>query len=294
MKRYVLVTPAHDEEAFIEATIESVAAQTIRPLRWIVVNDASTDSTREIVEGLVRRYDFLRLVNVERSAGRHFGNKVRAFERGLQELGDLDYDFVGNLDADITLDPDYYERILHELEANPSLGIAGGMVHTQIGGRFVSQDVALDSCAGAVQLFRRACFEQIGGYMALPHGGIDAAAEVTARMHGWAVRTFPEHPVWEHRRTGSAVDRPLAARVREGRRMYSLGYSFPFFLARRVYRIAERPRFVGSAAALFGYVSAMLAREPVLLPPETVRYLRSEQRHKLRRVLRLRSQTAGS
>lgn len=290
MTKYVLITPAHNEEAFIAKTMESVIAQTVRPLRWVVVNDASTDSTREIVEHHARRHEFVRLVNVARSSGRHFGNKVRAFNRGLEELRGLDFDFIGNLDADISFEPDYIENVLRELEHDPTLGIAGGIVHTRVGAGFQAQVVAPDSVAGAVQMFRRACFEQIGGYMVLPHGGIDAAAEVTARRWGWKVHTFPEHRVFEHRRTGSATYyRPLAARLAEGRRMHSLGYGFLFFLARAVYRAKEPPMLLGSAAAVYAFISSIVKRSPVLLPPETVRFLRAEQRKKLKRLLGVRA-----
>ena len=136
MSRYVLITPAHNEEAFIEETLRAVAAQTVRPVRWVVVNDASTDGTREIVERYAREHSFIHLLNVERSSGRHFGNKVRAFNRGLEALRQVDYEYIGNLDADISFDADYVSSILGELERDASLGIAGGMVHTRFGDGF--------------------------------------------------------------------------------------------------------------------------------------------------------------
>ena len=147
------------------------------------------------------------------------------------------------------------------------------MVSSCIDGRFVSQDVSLDSVAGAVQLFRRECFEDIGGYLALPMGGIDAAAEIMARQCGWKVRTFPDFRVLEHRRTGTATANPLVARIREGRRLHSLGYGFMFFLMRCVRRSMEQPRVVGSLAALYGYLWRCQARPDCLagecrgLPP---------------------------
>lgn len=287
MTSYVLITPAHNEQAFLEKTIESVVSQTVRPLRWVVVNDASTDATREIVERHARHHDFIRLVNVERAPGRHFGNKVHAFNRGLEEVRGLPFEFVGNLDADISFGPRYVESILAELEQDPKLGIAGGMVHSLLGEEFISQEVALDSVAGAVQLFRRACFEQVGGYLPLPLGGIDTAAEVTARMHGWKVRTLPEQSVLEHRRTGSATSRPLSARIKEGRRMQSLGYGLLFFLLRSAYRSLESPVLIGSAAAVFGFISGRLRGDPVVLSPEATRFLRAEQMRKLKRLVRL-------
>ncbi|HWH69735.1 MAG TPA: glycosyltransferase family A protein [Candidatus Sulfotelmatobacter sp.] len=287
MSRYIIITPAHNEEAFIARTAESIIAQTVRPFRWIVVNDASTDRTGQIVGQYASRHGFIQLLNVERPAGRHFGNKVRAFNLGLTEARKEAFDFIGNLDADISFEANYFERILREFGNNPKLGLAGGLVCTRVGAAFVSQKVALDSVAGAVQLFRRECFDQVGGYIPLPNGGIDAAAEVSARMHGWETRTFPEYRVLEHRLTGSARARPLGSRLNEGRRMYSLGYSYHFFIVRCVYRTFESPWVLGSLAALFGYFDSLYRGRPVMVPPEVVHFLRGEQNQKLKRLLRL-------
>jgi hypothetical protein len=159
---YVLITPAHNEEAHIGAAARSVVQQTLQPVRWVVVNDASSDRTSEIAKAWGAERPFIRVVDVRRAPGRDFGNKVRAFNAGLQCLRGLDYRYLGNLDADISLGPDYYARIIAELEQDPRIGIAGGMVQSKRGNRFVSQRVALDSVAGAVQFFRRECFEDVG------------------------------------------------------------------------------------------------------------------------------------
>jgi glycosyltransferase involved in cell wall biosynthesis len=287
MSKFVIITPAHNEAAFLEKTIASVVAQRIRPLKWVIVDDASTDRTAEIVERFLPQYPFIELLRVQRPAGRDFRNKVRAFNKGMARLRGLEFEFVGNLDADISMEADYYQRILAEFEKNPRLGIAGGMVHSCVDGIFISQEVALDSVAGAVQLFRKCCFEQTGGYTPLPHGGIDAAAEIVARMNGWETRTFPDIAVLEHRRTGSATARPLASRLKEGRRFHSLGYGFLFFAVRCLYRLLDRPRVLGSGAALVGYLDSAINGKPVALPAEVVQFLRGEQRAKLRRALRL-------
>lgn len=287
MTDYIIITPAHNEEAFIEKTIRSVIQQRTPPLKWIIVNDASIDRTAEIIAQYASQYAFIDVVNIERRAGRDFGNKVRAFNVGLTRTRGLEYEFLGNLDADISLEPDYYESILREFTKDLRLGVAGGMVHSSFESEFVSQEVSLDSVAGAVQLFRRECFEQTGGYIPLPQGGIDAAIEIKARMKGWMTRTFPENRVLEHRRTGSATARPLAARLKEGRRFHSLGYGFLFFAARCFYRLMEPPRVLGSGAALIGYLRSAIKGQPVALPSDVVRFLRDEQWAKLKRALRL-------
>jgi poly-beta-1,6-N-acetyl-D-glucosamine synthase len=285
--KYVLITSAHNESAFLETTIRSVISQSVRPLKWVIVNDASSDGTREIIEEFARNHTFIKPVNVVRPGGRHFGNKVRAFERGMAELAFVEYDFIGNLDADITVTPEYFKEVLRAFADEPRLGISGGMIYSSHGNKYICQNVALDSVAGAVQFFRRHCFQQVGGYMSLPYGGIDTAAEIIARMKGWKVRTIAELRVLEHRRTGSATARPLASRVKEGQRMQSLGYGPLFFLARCVYRAREAPTFVGSCAAYWGYVAGHLRGEPIALPPDAVLYLRAEHRAKLKQLLGL-------
>lgn len=285
MAGYVIITPAHNEAALIGQTAEAMVAQTVLPLKWVVVNDASTDRTREIIESRAARHDFIEVVNLERAAGRHFGNKVRAFNAGLDRVTHLRYDFVGNLDADMTLAPTYFAELLSRFAGDPKLGVGGGMVHTSVGDKFVSQNVALDSVAGAVQLFRRECFEQIGGYRPMPGGGIDSAAEIAARMHGWKTRTFPELRALEHRFTGTANASPLGASVKLGRRMYSLGYSPVFFCLRSLYRIFQPPVLLGSGALLYGYFSDAVRRKPQAVAPEVAQFLRREQHGKLKRML---------
>jgi hypothetical protein len=280
--RYVIITPAHNEEGLIGQTIEAVIAQTLRPLCWVIVNDGSTDGTGDIVQPYVEKYPFIHLLSLRRRAERNFGKKAIAFRRGAGMIRSLDYGFIGNLDADIVVEPDYYMGIIQRFEEDPQLGIGGGIVYARVGNRFSTSDWSLGSVGGAVQLFRRACYEAIGGYMPLEYGGIDAAAEIKARMAGWKVRKFPEHKVFEQRRTGSAEARPLKARALLGRRFYTLGYAPLFYVARCFYRMTDAPFLVGSMAELYGFVECILRRRPILLSPDVVRYLRGEQRQRLK------------
>lgn len=286
-QRYAVVTAAHNEAAFIERTCLSMAAQQQRPSRWIVVDDASSDGTPRLLSAFAAAHPgWVEVVPVTRAPGRDFRHKVNAFNLGLARAQLAGFDFIGNLDADIELPADYYATMLRHFASDPALGIAGGVVHSCIDGAYVDQKIAPDSVAGAVQLFRRECFESIGGYRPLPRGGIDAAAEIQARHAGWSVRNYPEIAVLEHRRTASAAGTPLKARLREGRRLYSLGYAFSFFTARCVRRALEQPPLLGSATAMLGYMAAALQREPHALPREVVTYLRGEQRRKLTRLWR--------
>jgi len=280
--KYVVITPAHNEEKFIEKTISSMIAQKVRPLKWVIVNDGSTDRTREVIERYLSRNGFIELLNVERDTERSFGNKAKAFNLGVQHLNGVDYEFIGNLDADIILEPDYFSNILQILAMDWKLGICGGIIYTTVGNTFVTTDRTLESVAGAVQLFRRKCFIDIGeGYTPLPYGGIDAAAELSAKMKGWTVRKSPENKAYEQRQTGTATSSPLAACYRLGCQLHSLGYGLVFFVLRCLYRIGDPPLVVGSCATFVGFVGSMIKRRPVLLPDEVVEYWRREQRGRL-------------
>jgi poly-beta-1,6-N-acetyl-D-glucosamine synthase len=283
---YVLVTPARNEDAFISKTIESVLRQTRRPLHWVIVNDASSDKTQEVVERLINKYEFISLINLNRNGDRNFGQKANAFERGALFLNDYDYRFIGNLDADIYLEPDYYKNILEKFIEDPKLGIAGGAIYTKIRKGFLTSDQTQNSVAGAIQLFRKECYKDIGGYIPLEYGGIDAAAEIKARMQGWRVKKFLEYKVYEMRRTGSAEVKPIEAMVREGRRFHSLGYDLLFYLTRLIYRIKDPPIVIGSMAALYGFLKCFFSQKPILLPKEVVSYLRNEQRNRLKNTFK--------
>ena len=289
MSSYVVITPAHNEERYIERTLQSMVAQTVLPTKWVIVDDGSTDGTASVVERYAERHPFIRLVRKTRDPERNFARKVHAFNCGLEELTGELYDFIGNIDADISFGSDYFEKILKAFEADPRLGISGGIVFTKFTDKFKTYDHTADSVGGKVQLFRRACFEEIGGYRPLKFGGIDATAEIMSRMRGWKVCKSFEASAFEHRPTGFAYGNSLVIKVCEGRRFYSLGYDPVFFFLRCLYRAGEYPFLIGSAASLGRYLYGMARRETIALPPDVVSYLRSEQRAKLRRSLGMRA-----
>ncbi len=283
---YVLITPAKNEEVLLRNVLESVVSQTLRPVRWVIVNDSSTDRTAEIVQEYMAKYDFITLLNLQADRNRNFGRKAIAFNSALAAIKDTEFSYIGNLDADMSLGPDYFQNIVNEFQKDPKLGITGGMVYTKIDSVFVTYDRTLDSVGGAVQLFRRECLEQIGGgYLPLKQGGIDAAAEIMARMKGWTVRKNPQNPAWEHRTTGTANDNIVRARFKLGMRFHSLGYGTLFFLVRSFAKITNKPYFLGSLLSLMGFLYARLGGYPIALPDEVVSYLRKEQIQKLKNGL---------
>jgi poly-beta-1,6-N-acetyl-D-glucosamine synthase len=281
---YVIVTPARNEEAYLAKTIEAVVSQTVLPQKWVIVVNGSVDRTDEIAAEHARRHSFIQFLKLDetaKSGERDFGSKVRAFRAGYEQLNCTQHQFVGNLDADVTFAPSYFAEILERFKGDPQLGLAGGIVCEPDKRGFQYQRISLNSVCGAVQLFRRECYEEIGGYVPIRTGGVDAAAEIFARMHGWKVRTIPDVPVYAQRRVLTGGATILHTMYRQGASHYMLGYHPLFQLASCLRRIAQSPFLLGSICALLGYGSPWLRRQERILPSEAIRFLRLEQMSRL-------------
>jgi biofilm PGA synthesis N-glycosyltransferase PgaC len=284
---YVLITPVRNEEAHIETTIGAILSQTRLPKEWVIVNDRSTDRTEEIVRRYIAKYDFIRLVCRSGDGGRDFAAKVQAFRLGYELLQEKNYGYIGNLDGDVSFDSDYYEQILARFSRNAGLGVAGGFIYERDNGTFVPRPFnTVRSVAGAVQLFRRDCFEAIGGLLPLKFGAEDTCAEVMARMRGWATHSFEELRVFHHRHTGGGST--LRARLNQGRAEFELGNHPVFEGFKCLRRLAERPFFVGALFRLAGFISGAVQTRERVVDREFVRHLRREQVEVLWRVLRTR------
>jgi len=281
---YVLVTPARNEQDFIELTIESVISQTVRPLRWIIVSDGSTDATDDIVKRYAAQHDWIELHRMPERDQRDFGGKARCFNGGYERLKGLEFDLVGNLDADITFDPGYYEFLLGKFEANPALGI-GGTPFTEGNESYDFRFSSIEHVSGACQMFRRQCYEAIGGYRPLKCGGIDVVAVLTARMKGWQTRTFPEKTCVHHRTMGTATANYFSANFRLGQKDYLLGRHPIWQMFRSIYQMKHKPFFIGGSTLLMGYLWAALKRTERPVGRELIAFQRTEQMQRLRKRL---------
>jgi biofilm PGA synthesis N-glycosyltransferase PgaC len=286
---YVLVTAAYNEEQNIEKAIRSVLAQTRLPERWVIVSDGSMDRTDEIVQSYAAAQDWMRFLRMVRAPGRSFGSKVRALQAGSKLLEGVTSDFVGNLDADVSLEPFYFENLMARFQERPTLGIAGGFVCEDTSGEFQSRrSNRTYSVAHAAQLVRRECYETIGGYAVLEYGGEDWHAQTSARMKGWEAEAFPELKIFHHRHTGEG-DNLIRHKFRQGRMDYSFGSDPLFEVLKCAERIPEKPFLFGSIARLSGFVWSFVSADRRPVSPEFIAFMRSEQRTKLRSMFSIRS-----
>ena len=283
--KYVLITPAHNEEAFIERTLASMVAQTRLPERWVIVDDGSTDRTAQIVEGYSSRYQWIELCRTPERIDRSFAGKVHAFNAGLERARSFEFDVIGNLDADLSFDQEYLGFLIGKFAEDPRLGVAGTPFTEDDG-----YDTARDSfegenhVAGGCQLFRRQCFEKVGGYIPNRAGGIDWIAVTTARMKGWKTRSFPEKRFHHYRSLGTAGKSNWAASFSYGEKDYYLGGSPLWQLCRVVYRATKQP--LDGLALLSGYCCGAIRRIERPVSSELMRFHRREQTNKLRAIFR--------
>ncbi len=287
LPKYVLVTAAHNEEKLIGMTIECVLAQTVTPECWAIVSDASTDGTDRIIAGFARRCSFIRFYRVDEGHARDLCSRIHAINLGCAELRRYEYDFIGNLDADVSFEPAYFEQLIARFAGRPRLGLAAGIVREVAGPSLEPlPGEMLRTVANAAQIFRRACYDEVGGYPPLPYGGPDTYVEVAARMRGWQVETFSDLVVHHHRRMASAGGL-IRGRLRQGYKDYSLGYHPLFEIFKCVRRLRENPVVLGSAARMAGYCWSCVRGDRPAVPDEFVLFLRDEQRRRLRAAIGL-------
>ena len=281
LPRYVLITPARNEAEFIELTIQSVVKQSVKPMRWIIVSDGSTDGTDEIVRGYMNAHSWIELVRMPERQERHFAGKVHAFNAGYGRVQRLKYDAIGSLDADISFDEDYFYFLLKKLAEDRALGLVGTPFKDGSAPIYDYRFVNIEHVSGACQLFRRDCFEQIGGYVPVKGGSIDHIAVLSARLKGWKTRTFTEKVCLHHRPMGTAQSSLLTARFKNGRKDYLMGNHPLWELFRAAYQMTMRPLVLGGLWLLAGYIWAAIRRVERPVSQELVALQRREQMHRL-------------
>jgi len=281
---YVLVTPARNESQYIELTILSVLSQTHLPLRWVIVDDGSQDLTGEIVREYARSHEWIVPVSLPAERKRSFAGKVSAFYAGYELVRGLNFEVIGNLDADISFEEDFLEYLLDRFSEDDKLGVAGtpfvedGYSSTQ--NSFEGETHVPGGC----QLFRRRCFEDIGGYIPVKGGGIDWIAVTTARMKGWGTRSFRERQFHHHRSLGTGETNRVSAVFSYGMKDYFLGGHPLWEVFRVAYRSTQKPYLMEGMLLMGGYVWAWMSRVQRPVSPELMAFHRGEQIDKLRKL----------
>jgi biofilm PGA synthesis N-glycosyltransferase PgaC len=284
-RRYVLISPCRDEALYMRRTLDSVAAQTVPPALFVVVDDGSSDATPDILREYAQRMPYLRVIRREDRGGRSVGpGVIQAFLAGLDTVDLGQFDYLCKLDLDLVLPPRYFELLMARMEANPRLGTTSGKPYFHdADGALVPETIGDEMSVGASKFYRTACFREIGGFVRqVMWDGIDCHR---CRMLGWMAESVDDEPLrFLHLRPmGSSQKGGIwAGRMRTGFGQYFMGTSPVFVLASAVYRLPRHPVLRGSAAILWGYATSAARGVPRYEDPEFRRFLRRYQRECLR------------
>lgn len=280
MHSYIIITPVRDEAKYIEHTIKSVTAQTVKPRAWIIVDDGSTDETSSIIDKYVKEYGWVQLIQrKDRGYRKAGGGVIDAFYEGYAFLSDRDWEFVVKLDGDLSFAPDYFERCFEHFDSNPNLGIGGGMIFNIFNAELCWEPHPMFHVRGATKIYRRECWTAIGGIIRAP--GWDTLDEVKANMLGWETRTFQDLQLTHHRFTGS-VDGAWRNWVKNGRANYISGYHPVFMFTKCLKRLIQKPYLIGSMGLMYGFLSGYVKKVPQISDPMLIKYIRKQQ---IRRLL---------
>ncbi len=281
---YVVITPARDEERFIEHILRSMITQTLRAEEWIIVDDGSTDGTAAIVRDYADRHPWLRLITQpDRGERKLGGGVVETFNRGLENLRSDGYAFVSKLDADLSLPPNYFEFLLQRFQENHRLGIASGCTFVRRGNTLVWERNSERSSRGMMKVYRRECFEDIGGLVA--ELGWDVIDDYKAQFLGWETRSYRDLVVIHHRPMGSSGKGILEGRRRFGEVHYLLSSHPLYAFCSGLYRMLERPYVVGGLAVWYGYVRSFLSRKKRIAEGELKQFIRERQLERVKAAI---------
>jgi biofilm PGA synthesis N-glycosyltransferase PgaC len=279
MTKYLIITPARDEEAYLEKTILSVVGQSIRPMQWVIVNDGSGDDTGKIMEHYAEIYPWItarhRPNRGFREAG---GGVVSTFYDGLEQVEFPEWEFLVKLDADLSFPSDYFENCFSEFDRDPQLGIGGGGIYHEVAGRLELEENPRFHVRGATKIYRRKCWDELGGLLKAP--GWDTVDELKANMLGWKTRSFLGLKVSHYRFTGAA-DGAWKDCVKNGRANYITGYHPVFMFVKCIRRLVRKPYLTGAMGLMWGFLSCYWKQTPQVPDHRLIKYTRNQQVRKM-------------
>jgi biofilm PGA synthesis N-glycosyltransferase PgaC len=262
-RSYVVISPCRDESLYMRQTLDTVVNQSIRPSKWVIVDDGSTDNTPQILAEYAKKYDWIDVVTRNDRGRRSVGpGVVDAFYAGYETIDPDKYDFLCKLDLDLRLPPRYFEILMARMLANPRIATCSGKAYMEKDGRLIDERHAEDFSIGASKFYRVSCFKAIGGFVRqVMWDGIDCHR---CRMKGWVARCWdePELQFIHLRPEGSSDKNIYAGRVRHGYGQYFMGTGFWFIAASALYRLNRKPYVLGSLAMLWGWIRAAITRTP--------------------------------
>jgi glycosyltransferase involved in cell wall biosynthesis len=280
MINFIIISPVRNEEKYLKLTVDSMVKQTILPREWIMVNDGSTDGTEEMIKEYMAKYSWIKLLTLK-DRGYYFPGTgvVNVFNKGYEQISIKDWDFLVKLDVDLSFEETYFESLFKRFNDNPKLGIASGCTYLPVKDSWIQEFDQKDHPVGASKVYKRACWDQIGGMKPIP--GWDLADLLSAQMHGFETALFIDLKIKHYRPTGSRRAGIWSPKFLQGRFEYKHGYTFGYTLLKAFYNLFSRPPIIGSIAKVCGFIYARLKREDYLFDADMRAFLRKKHSHLL-------------
>ncbi len=259
-------------------TLDCVIAQSVRPAKWVIVDDGSTDETPQILARYAKEHPWIEVVTREDRGRRDVGSGVvEAFYAGYDAINPDEYDYLCKLDLDLHLPPRYFEILMQRMAENPRIATCSGKAYLDRGGRLVNERHGDETSLGMTKFYRVSCFKQIGGFVReVMWDGIDCHR---CRMLGWIACSWddPELRFIHLRPMGSSQRGIYAGRMRHGFGQYFMGTGFLYMAASALYRVTEKPYLFGSLAMLWGWIKSAIQGNPRYDDMEFRKFLRRYQ-----------------
>lgn len=285
--KYIIITPAKNEEKYIEYTLNSICSQTLKPQEWIIVNDGSTDNTANIVEKYTKEHSWIKLINNNTfNEKRSGGSKVvRAFNKGYNSIENNDYDFIVKLDADLTLPRNYFKEVAKEFRNNSKVGLCGGYCSVIKNGKLKKERSASYHLRGSIKAYRKECFDQIGGLK--PILGWDGVDEMTAIYKGWDVKILPLQVI-HNKPTSTEINKGIKSIILSGREYYKNGHDLLLALLKAFHiSVRKKPLILSGLIFYFNFIYAMIKNEPKNVDKQLAKFTRNFQYNRIFRPLHL-------
>ncbi len=285
-RQYCLISPVRDEAEFVRRTLDSIVAQSEQPAKWLIVDDGSSDETPKILSEYAKQYSFIQIVRREDRGARKVGpGVIDAFYEGYEQIDPSTYDYICKLDMDLDMPPRYFAILMDRMEQQPRLGTCSGKAYypapqnidKSFSGPLISEHCGDEASVGAVKFYRRACFEDIGGFVRqVMWDGIDCHR---CRMKGWIACSWdePELNFLHLRPMGSSDQSIFVGRMRHGFGQWFMGTGPTYLCVSALYRMTKRPFIIGGLGILWGYTKAMITAQPRYEDMNFRRFLRSYQ-----------------
>ncbi|MDX9942533.1 MAG: glycosyltransferase family A protein [Bacteroidales bacterium] len=276
-KKYVIVSPVRNEEEHLEKTLNSVLKQSILPVEWVLVDDGSIDNTSGILETYALNHSWIKVIHLA-DRGYYLPGEgvVNVFYKGYESITIKDYDFLVKLDCDLSFSENYFESLLMEFDDDPKLGIASGRIFNYRKGKLVCEKAQEDHPFGASKMYRKTCFDQIGGLRRIP--GWDLADIVSAQINHWHTRCFFNLEVAHYKPGGSRRTGLTKGKFLQGRFQYRFGYTFLYTFLKSIYHLTARPFVISGVGLITGYLYAAIRKEKKYFEPEMISFLRKRQK----------------